>query len=272
VDADIGEDSQRDGDPSRNKDFLCNTVHTHKYDPSFETTIARVYYIGANGQQVTRDINIRFLDFDLDLPPTTRKVYDEITALVRTLDVSQPQINELKTLLLDLRKNLSDTTETAAVIPTIRTFLSEQKPALTQEQKDKLDLILKSLDTEATKAADGAGVLEKAKAEILLLTPTSLKSKIEEHFNAIEKADGNKDKIKTSLQELLKELGAAVAPSSDVVGPNQIDPVDFESVRGNICEIAGFYEIQTTNCVQETVDEEPAPTPNTVAQTTTSTL
>ncbi|MEI7477957.1 MAG: hypothetical protein WCJ81_05750 [bacterium] len=52
-----------------NRDIACNTDTLYEYkNPRAESTIARVYY-EVNGQLLTKDIPINFLDYNIQLSP-----------------------------------------------------------------------------------------------------------------------------------------------------------------------------------------------------------
>lgn len=181
MDTDIAFDSDSDTVKENDKDFLCNEVFLKKYEPKYESVIGRIYYTRPDTTQVSKDFTVSFLDFEADLSPDMKIVYDAINNFINTLpnDFSTGDMANFRTLMVGLRDGLIDQTNTKSNVVATKDFYETHDISLSDEQKTSLENIFTSLTDKAVAAAGGGNAYELSKAEILSILPANLAVDIE---------------------------------------------------------------------------------------------
>lgn len=159
MDKDISVDSNKSGSPDQNRDVACNQETMIKYTPKFDSSIARVYY-EQNGKMLTKDIAVQFLDFDNTLPENLKNVYNDINNLI---DQSPNNAAFLKTLLLSLRNNLTDATESQSIIVQIHDYLDTNPEQLSEDFKVRVLQMMIPLTNQSGQSALGGTDYQNAK-------------------------------------------------------------------------------------------------------------
>jgi len=202
VDTDITIDSDGDGDAEQDRNLDCDTLVSEKYEPLFDSQAGRIYY-QKDGTLERVDLTITFLDKTLELDEKLVPIYKDISSLILSLDASDSDIQYLKDLLLGLRNQLGDRVGIAAQVISIRDHVKNIENKLTEQEINRLDVILYALSDSTVTAALGGTPYEQAKQDILLLVPIEVKQQLVPLFLTIDNADGNKDLIKETLQSII---------------------------------------------------------------------
>jgi len=138
---------------------------------------------------------------------------------------------------------------------TIRDYVKNNEIKLSEEEINRLDVILFALTNSTVSSALGGTLYEQARQDIILLMPLEVKKQIEPLFTAIDGANGNKDAIKKDLQQIIDIVKVNAGE-----GESQIDPLDLDLiVMPKICQILNYYEIDSKACedqAQTTTIEE----------------
>ncbi len=189
MDKDITIDSNKDGNPDQDRDVACNQETMIKYTPQFESSLARVYY-ETNGKLLSKDISVQFIDFDNTLPENLKKTYSELNNLI---DQAPENAAFLKTLLLNLRNNLSDPTASQSIIVQIHDYLDTNPDHISDDLKVNILQELIPLTNESGQSALGGTEYQNAKQGILYLLPGTKRLDAENLFVTIESSE-NGDK------------------------------------------------------------------------------
>ena len=180
MDTDIAFDSDGDGIKDNDKDFLCNELYLKVYEPKYESVIGRIFYTKPDTSLVSRDFTVSFLDFEANLDPEMTVVYKSINDFINTLQVATTgDINDFKTLMVELRDGLIDQTNTKSNIVSVKDFYETHTLDLSTGQKSLLENIFIKLTDKAVSAAIGDNIYQQAKAEILNILPTNLAVDVE---------------------------------------------------------------------------------------------
>ena len=86
VDVDTKVDSNTDGVSDNDNNFLCNQLFLYRYEPKYESTLARIYYSDASQKTVSKDFKVSFLDFEVKLDPALQQTYTDINTLLKTME------------------------------------------------------------------------------------------------------------------------------------------------------------------------------------------
>lgn len=259
VDTDIAFDSDSDTVKENDKDFLCNEVFLKKYEPKYESVIGRIYYTRPDTTQVSKDFTVSFLDFEADLSPDMKIVYDAINNFINTLpnDFSTGDMANFRTLMVGLRDGLIDQTNTKSNVVATKDFYETHDISLSDEQKTSLENIFTSLTDKAVAAAGGGNAYELSKAEILSILPANLAVDIEWLFKEFESVISDsatenatqQDKRKAVLQDIINTIKRNLAPEWTEIQTNQVDPLDMTTIiMPNMCRILAFYSIASDAC------------------------
>ena len=243
VDTDISNDSDGDGNSDNDMDLLCNNMWKIAYEPNYDSTIWRVYFVH-EGQLVFQNFSVTFEWYVLEYSDTDLELYNDITILVNGIeDVVDGVASEwnaaLKSSLDVLRKNLKNRNLVSSTVITIRTQLSEWGIAIDSKQRDLLNDILNRLSNEDTLLAVWMNTYEKNKQEILtMLSSTSFKSEIEDMFLNFEQNMDSYDPERKSQE--LKNIWNVIMQK----GANELDKSDVAAViEPAFCNIFVYYDI-----------------------------
>jgi len=260
VDLDITVDSNEDGVKDQDRDMNCNELHFQKYEPQYDSVVARVYY-QVWEKMMSEDFIVSFLDFEIDLPSDKRELYDKITIIVNWIDTSYDQNEYLKSLLISLKSGLLDDVDTKSTVVAIQDYMTTHEVVLTDDQASSLEVVITSLSDASVTAAEGKSEYEQAKSEILVILPHNLATDVKTKFFEFENTIGGEfdneagtdvsqqDQRKIILQDIVNMIWAAVPPAWSTVGDNQIHSDDMEIiVMPNMCKIMAFYDIPSTSC------------------------
>lgn len=258
IDLDINYDSNQDGQKATDKDLNCNTVSLRSYQASYNPVIGRVIYDDGDSKK-SQDFSVNFLDFDIELTIEQQEIHTILTDLIQSIDPAINENQELINLLIRLRNNIIDSTESKGLIVDIQTYLDryQEQLLLTDKEKQDIQIIINKIKDGATSAALGENNYQQAKANILSILPTNLQVQVENLLTEFEQITGTesiplRQAQQNILQEILETIGNKVASSDDNIWDEQISPLDMELIIiPNICIIASFYNIPTENCSNE---------------------
>jgi len=280
VDTDSNKDSNWNWNPLDDADFQCNQLYLQKYEPQYDSIIWRLYYSDRNKKLVSQDFTVWFIDFEVALSPEDKKVYDQISILIK--DMSGPErftgTNKVfKDMLKWLRDNISDKPSTLSNVVSLKDYLWRNDIKLTEQQDDMLKKIFLELSNRSTAAAEWLGEYGIAKQDILSILPTNLAIDIDDLFKEFETVlwdasldISQQDKRKEVLQKIVNVIGNNVAPEWQVPTNTQIEKTDMdEIVIPNICKIMSIYTIPSSLC--STSDIKAVPENVAVEQWETST-
>jgi len=270
VDADISIDTNEDGVNDQDRDFNCNELHLEVYEPRYDSVVGRVYYQSWDTLS-SEDFLVSFLDFQVDLDPEKKELYDKIFSLIMWIDTSQDVNEYLKSLLISLKEWLLDDIDTKWTVVAIQDYLTTHEVVLSDSQKADLDVVLTALSDESVLAAQWATVYEQAKGEILSILPVNLATEVGQLFRQFETTEWvdlwtdvaltQQEHRKKILQDVVNLISTKVAVGSGV-SEDQIDSFDMENiVMPNICKILEFYEIPSENCSSENLQAIPDDVP-----------
>lgn len=258
-DTDVNNDSNGNGNSADDADFQCNQLYLQKYEPQYDSTIGRLYYTDRNKKLVSEDFTIGFIDFEVALNPEDKKIYDQISVLLKDLNWPQRFTGTNKTfkdMLKWLRDNLSDKPSTLSNVVSLKDYLGRNTLTFTDQQDDMLKKIFLELSNRSTAAAEWLGEYGIAKQDILSILPTNLAIDIDNLFKEFENVVGDaslsisqQDKRKEVLQKIINIIGNNVAPEGKTPTTTQIDKTDMdEIVIPNICKIMSIYTIPSSLC------------------------
>ncbi len=268
VDTNVNEDSNGNGNPLDDADFQCNMLYLQKYEPQYDSIVWKLYYSDRNKKLVSQDFMIWFIDFEVALSPENKKVYDQISVLLKELNWPErfTGTNKVfKDMLKWLRDNISDTQSTLSNVVTVKDYLGRNDIKLNEQQDEMLKKIFLELSNRSTAAAEWLGEYGIAKQDILSILPTNLAIDIDNLFKEFETVLGDaslgitqQDKRKEVLQKIVDVIWKNVAPDGKTPTTTQIDKIDMdEIVIPNICKIMNLYSIPSNLC--STSDIKPVP-------------
>lgn len=245
---DISHDSTWDWDPSSDKDLFCGNLSLHHYTPSADSTIARITY-EKDWEKKTEDIEINFLDIDIELPEDKKEVYNELSMLLNQIDQDWEEKAYLRSLLINLRNSLQDWIATDSIVIQIYDWIEDNEWLLPSSKESKIEEILDKLSTTWIQAALWSTEYETARWNIILFTPDEDKDKVRNLFQQIEWASGDRDYIEWKLRDILE-----IAEWHNQQW--NIDDMDYNIIQSDICRILEYYDIPSTACWTEQEVEE----------------
>ncbi|MDD3262284.1 MAG: PKD domain-containing protein [Candidatus Absconditabacteria bacterium] len=259
IDTDVSEDSNGNGNPLDDADFQCNMLYQQKYEPQYDSIVGRLYYSDRNKKLVSKDFMVGFIDFEVALSPENKKVYDQISLLLKELNGPERFTGTNRTfkdMLKSTRDNLSDTQSTLSNVVSLKDYIGRNTIKLNEQQDDMLKKIFLELSNRSTAAAEGLGEYGIAKQDILSILPTNLAIDIDGLFKEFENVEGDaslnisqQDKRKEVLQKIVNVISKSVAPEGQTPTTTQIDKTDMdEIVVSNICKIMSLYSIPSDLC------------------------
>ncbi len=272
IDLDTKVDSDGDKIADNDTDFLCNQLYYKKYDQKYESILWKIHYEDAWAKVKTRDFLVSFLDFNANLDPDSKKVYDDINLLLWTLNSgSLIGYDNLKNLLITLRDGLVDKVDTKSNVVSLKDYIDKQADLKFDAQQELLvNSIFLKLSDRSVVAAQWWNEYEKAKAEIMITVPDALSPSLDLLFKEFEKTItdtstkdntiSQQDKRKEALQNIIDTIGLHTALEWITPKDNEIDKFDFDNtIKPNICKITQFYNIITKSCPSTTQDIREVP-------------
>jgi hypothetical protein len=127
-----------------------------KYQPRYDGVIGRIYYSQADLKLVSKDFTVNFLDFEVELDPKAKAVYDNITALLNTMEGDLRSTGDqktFKTLLTSLRDGLGDANNSKSNLVQLTEYMEKNIITLTDDQKQRIDSISAVLADKSVVAA-----------------------------------------------------------------------------------------------------------------------
>lgn len=255
IDKDITSDSNKDGTPDLDRDMACNQETMIKYTPQFDSSVARVYF-AKDGKMMTKDITVQFLDFDNTLPESLKKTYNDLNNIIDQVPTTAPF---LKTLLLNLRNNISDPVASQSIIVQIHEYLDTNTDQINENLKTNILQTMLPLTNDSGQSALGGTEYQNAKQGILSLLPGTKRLDAENVFVSIESADGDKGTVRDALDKI-----SSIAQSA--YDSKEIDSADLSQIQQEKCRIVNYYEIEGTTCVSVQTETPAAQTPAVVTQ------
>lgn len=247
VDTDISKDSDGDGNSDNDRDLDCNKMWKITYEPNYDSTIWRVYFV-YDGQQVFQNFSVTFEWYVLEYSDEDLSLYNDITILVNGIeDVingdPMPGNAELKSSLDVLRKNLKNRNLVSSTIMTIKSQISEWWISIDTKQRDLLNDVIERLSNEDTIMSVWMNVYEKNKQEILtMLSATSFKSEIESMFLHFEQNVDSYD-LESKANELKSIFNVILTKLKE---EKTLDDSDVSAViQPSFCNIMDYYEISS---------------------------
>ncbi|HMT26887.1 MAG TPA: PKD domain-containing protein, partial [Candidatus Absconditabacterales bacterium] len=95
MDKDITIDSDSDGNKEQDRDIACNELRKIPYLAQFDATIGRIYY-NVDKKLLSKEVTVKFIDFDIDLPENTKILYTDLSNLINSLDAKTESEKFLK--------------------------------------------------------------------------------------------------------------------------------------------------------------------------------
>ena len=270
VDADIGEDSDGDGITDNDHDFACNTLYLKKYTPKYETTIGRISYIDQNNQTKTQEFTISFLDYEMQLDPQYKVVYNQITTLIKSISWTGQSTSwdiqlRVRDMLKDLKNNIWDESARMASVVSLKDYLNKNPIVWTPDQNTLFQNIFLALATKETIAAAGGSSYEVLKADILAILPGDLLTQTNTLFTQFENIKGDaaaqtsqQENRKVILQQIVALIAWNVAADETAIKDNQITKNDMDTIiMPDICSIMEIYSIPSSFCSTASVKAVP---------------
>ena len=268
IDWDIRNDINEDGNPWNDKDNNCNELILKEYEPQYRHTVWRIFY-EQNGTVLSEDFVVSFVDYDIQLSAEQQDVIERINKIIQTIDPSLADNAWLRNLLISLREEIIDETQTSSIIVSIQNYKDTRSLLLSTTEEVLLDELIDSLKDKSSSAALWDNPYEQAKAEILSLLPYNTKNDVNNLFIEFEDVQEwnnwwtqeRVDIQKDILNNILQVIGSIVASDSSNIGEEEIDPNDMDLIlMPNICIIAAYHNIATENCDTENLRPIPGDT------------
>lgn len=257
VDANIAVDSDKNGNPEQDKDFLCNALSLQQYPSTQAIFTWRIYYSASALQQLSyKQFTVSLLDFQTLLPADMQIIADKVSELLASFPTTTGTYDNFSLLLRQLKDGLLDPIWTKSNVVALKDYQQHTAIPLNSSQTVLLNFIYDHLTDKSVVAAEGGTVYQKAKAEILGVLSTNLRVDVQALFANFETVvsensvdASQQDKRKAALQAILDLIKKNLASDSQNVWPNQVDPVDMEQiVKPNICTIMSFYSLVSPLC------------------------
>ncbi|HRX64256.1 MAG TPA: hypothetical protein P5060_04080, partial [Candidatus Absconditabacterales bacterium] len=246
VDLDISDQNE--------KDFYCNELFFTKFDPKYESNVGKIYY-QSGGKLISKDLKISFLDFAIELDENTQVIYNKITKLINNV-----KDENVKALLINLQKGIIDPIEVESNIIAIQNYLvSNENIALNDQEKEDVNRVINELSNTTTISANGGTEYDIAKAEILGILPSNLRTDTEKLFVEFENAQGNQDEgldqntqRKNILNKIVSLISQKINTDETEQGEDEIAKDDMDLIiMPNICKIMDYYNMPSEKCVSE---------------------
>lgn len=236
----------------KEKDFYCNQIYLAEFDPKYENLVWKLYYQTDYGLK-TKDINISFLDYAIQLDENTKVIYNKLVELINSISDE----STLKSLLLNLQKWILNTAEVQSNVVAINEYLATTTDLnLTDAQMESLKWILNELSDSTTVSAAWWNAYEIAKIEILSILPTNLKVIVEQLFYDFENAKWDQenwitenDAKKSILNEIISTISSKITADETNQKEDEITRSDMEDIiMPNMCNILNYFDIPSEKC------------------------
>ena len=267
IDKDISLDSDNDGNPANEKDFLCNEAKLIEYNPLYQSIIWRIFYQVWESKTLSKDFTVSFLDIWMQLDDETKILQQDLMKLINSLDISKDENKWLKSLLINLQQDLIDVANMKSDLVAAQTYVLENKVIFNQDQKTLYDSIVSRLQSRASVAAMWWNEYQQAKAQILDIIPFSMKSQIEDMFTQFESVvwdmswdNTQQDRRKEILNQILTAIWKKVVVLQDwnTLKSDEIDSVDMElNIIPSMCKIMTYYSIPSDKCSSDQLKDVP---------------
>lgn len=276
IDWDIRNDTNEDGNPGNDRDNECNELIFKEYEPQYRNTVWRIFY-EENWTLLSEDFVVSFVDYDIQLTAEQQEIIERINRIIQTLDPSVGDNQWLRNLLISLREEIIDKTQTSSIIVSIQDYKDTRNILLSTTEETLLDELIQSLKDKSSSAALWDNPYEQAKFEILSLLPHNTKNDVSNLFIEFESVQEwinswTQERVnmqKEILNTILQTIGASIASDSNNIWDEEIDPNDMDLIiMPNICIIATYHNIATENCSTE--DLRPIPGDTQVENTSSS--
>ncbi len=241
IDKDISQDGtwdNNDGITDNDVDYQCNTLEEITYEPSYESTIWRIYFTTSDGQQVYKNFYVSFEWYVLELDETQLSIYHDITTLINGLDENGRNDNvTLKSYLDVLRKNIQNKNMVSSTVIAIYELMENGALEMDAAQNDLLHSVLDRLSNDDIISSIGTqNAYEVNKAEILAILPSNLKTIIQWKFADFEENESAYDS--DAKFEKLESI------FNDIMKANENDAEDVKNViLPSFCNILEYYSI-----------------------------
>jgi PKD repeat protein len=244
IDKNVLEDSNNDGDPIRDNDGDCNTLHTFTYLANEPFITPRIYF-ARDGRPTTQDLRVEFIDYQEVVSVWDQRLIKEIDMLIADArNLPQDQLTEFYlTLLLDLKSRIDETDARSGIILQLYDLIFTHPNLLPQQQKQQLERFLSSMSDGSITASLWWNEYEKAKMDILLRFKDNAKTQVETIFDTFERFDG------TWWPEARKKLLDTILNIAVQERDNgNLDEVDIVVITRSLCEIIVFYDLPSVSC------------------------
>lgn len=238
IDEDISDDE--------NETHPCNKPFLKEYTPQYSNKVWKIYY-EKDGVWISREFSVSFLDYSIELSEREQELYNKISELYDTV-----KDEDLKKLLLNLKEWIWDNSATDANVIAIYDYLTSGNNANIDDiQKQEIGNLVNDLSNSSVVAAIWWTEYDKAKAEILSILPSNLRTSVSAMFSDfeiiqtdIENWMSQQDLRKEKLQDILTLIKSKSTENPDVQKNDEITKSDLDNiVVPNICKIMKYYNI-----------------------------
>ncbi len=237
IDTDITRSSNATKKADQDRDIGCNVESLFSYKPSVWSTIARVYY-GVGENVLTKDIPIQFLDYDVQLSPEQKEIYNTLDGIMNQIWDNEP---ELKSALLQLRNSVAEGDDTSSLVLSIKDILENKWDSIPWSIRSPIEELLARLENETTCSAEWCNTYKLSKMGIISLFSTERKADVAKIFEDIDNAAGDKTEIKQLLDKI-------TAIGVEELNKKKLETEDMNQLKLEICKIVSYYEITWTSC------------------------
>lgn len=254
-DVDVAVDSDGDGDPVHDEDVPCNQLSTHSFFPQQAEQQGRIYYV--QDETINEiDLLIEFIDYEQVIPDQFQRAFDRLKRLIaeaKGFDTTE-QLDYYTDLLVNLQASLGEEESMDSILIQLRDFLASYPSLLPTEHKQSLMALVSSLSDETVQSVFGGTVYDTAKTNVLFWFPPSTKEEAVALFEQFEAVNGNQEEMKAQLDQIF----TLAAQERD---RGNIDDVDFNDIKKNLCDIVVYYELPSKTCgtLVEADEETPPP-------------
>jgi hypothetical protein len=238
VDTDITRTSNGNASPDQDRDIKsCNQEALIEYNPSVDSTIARVYY-QVWDKTLTKDITIKFIDYDISLSPEQKQISASIDGIMNQIGDNAP---DLKSVLLNMRNGIAQWDDVSSLVLQARDILEKKKDIIPQSIQTSTNQLLDQLENKTTCSAGGCNEFKSAKTAIIWLFRTERKAEIAKIFEDIDNAVWKPSEIKRFLDKITEIW-------KEELNKKELDAADIKQLDAEICKIVLYHDISGTAC------------------------
>lgn len=269
LDLDILRDSNGDGDPTTDIDVACNTLVTEQFIPTTKQQQGILYRV-VWWKVVQESFIITFLDIEESFVPEEYVgIAKEIDMLLSSLPSTITDTHQwyYKESLQNLKWSLGDASERNSLVIQLRDLVGTYPQVVPTQDKEKLATLLTTLSDTTVQSAYGGTLYDTAKANIVARFQEPAKTEVDEYFKNFEKNQWNQ----TTMKQYLDMVIQRAASERDA---GNIDEVDFNYIRTNLCDIIVYYELPSKSCgtvEEQTTENQQSSTEETKKTTTKKT-